>query len=355
MAVIATSGGIYFPTMPQDIQGNTAFGTIVLDSANESAAQILQLPRSGTISKIGFRTLTVTTGAELDIRIETLARGNPSNTLYQSSSNALQVVGDANDNTYFTVTLGSGTVIQAGSVFAVRVQMSATSAGNLNIAGLVNSFISGFPYGDNFLANAWVKSVNPSLVGGLEYSDGTYAESVGYLPVKGISSLLINTSSTPDEMGAVFSFPYPCTAIGGWARLNLDPSVTATLYDSDTTTILRSILLDSNQTVSITAEEVQIFYFPSSVNFVAGNSYRLTFVPDPAPVSLAFPISYGSSVAVMRAFSQYPRFFLTSRTNSGGWTDDPVGFPTVGLILNGFDDAAQTGGGGTTAAGVWGF
>ena len=354
MAVIATSGNIYFPAAPTDSVGEGLL-SVLLDSANESIAQVLQLPRTATISKVGFRTMAVNTGAELDIRLETVAdTGHPSGTLYQTSSNVIQSVLDANDNIYFTVTLGSGTVISAGSIFAVRIQMSATSAGSLNLAiGPDGYVLSSFPYNDQFLANAWTKSVVP-LICGLEDSNGEYLSGVNLWPIQNVSSLIVTTASTPDEVGAVFSLPYPCTAIGGWGSTESDSPVTFTLYDSDTTTVLRKAFLSSNNTVSTSTQELHIFYFSSSVNFVAGNSYRLTIVPDPSPVGASLGAFVGSSVAVMSAFGNYPRHILTFRTNSGAWTDDARQFPTLGLILNGFDDAAQTGGG-TTAAGVWGF
>ena len=198
-ASVAMSGGFYFPNPISLTTQPVTFGSTLIDSANESASTVFTIRQSGTISKMGFRTMTVSTGAEVDIRLETVgADGNPSGTLYQDSSNVLLTITDVQDTTWFTVTLGSGTVVQVGSVLAARVTMSATSAGNLSVATIGNFHVYGYPYADNFQGGVWVRTTTPTAFG-LEYSDGSYPFTEGIAPFSATSFAAITTATTTDE------------------------------------------------------------------------------------------------------------------------------------------------------------
>lgn len=359
MPLVALSGGFFFPKIfPSASNAGAGFTGTLLDSANESIALVFQIRNTGTISKVGFQTGTVNTGANVDIRLETVAAtGNPSGTLYQSSSNIIFSIPDTDDNVWETVTLGSGTLVQAGSTLALRVQMNATSAGLLNIRrfGATDpAYSANFPYQDIFQGGSWTKSYGQNPLFGIEYSDGSYPFTEGIYPIQNFSTVAYNTASTVDERGILFSFPFPTRAIGCWAELDQDISCSAILYNSDTTSVLQTIKIDSNNR-STTTPDRSHFMFVSATTFVAANTYRLTFVPDPGgTISLTEWI--GSSTAVMGQFDGYPMIMETSRADSGAWTNDNRVYPVCGLILDAFDDG--TGSGSTTvtqAAGVWGF
>ena len=333
---------------------NVGFTGILIDSANESVAQVFLIRSSGTISKVGFRTVAVTTGAVLDVRLETVAGGNPSGTLVQSSANGLLTVTDTDDNTYFTVTLGSGVVVTAGTVMALRIQMNATSAGTLQLAKLDAAYDSNFSYSDNFQANAWTRNVTV-MVAALEYTGGSYVLTDGIYPVQNYSTVAMTTASAVDERGVAFSVPYPCTLVGFAAHLDSDITSSGLLYDADTTTVLQRVLNIGSNNRSVVSPTWARYTFAAATTLLAASTYRLTFVPDPGGNVVVSQI-IGSSTAVMNAFPHYPAWIETSRANSGGWTEDARSYPLISLLLSQFDDG--TGASTTTlgqAAGVWGF
>ena len=353
-ASAALSGGFYFPSSDV-LSANVLLSTVTIDSANESAANVLTIRKSGTINKIGFRTSTVNTGAVIDVRLETVdTAGNPSGTLYQSSSNALVTITDTDDNLWFTATLGSGTVVEAGSTIACQLKMSATSAGNVLFFIIVGYRQTGFPCRTDFLASAWTKSVNP-LVMGFEYSDGNYPPTEGLYPFSASAAATFTTATTiADERGAVISLPFPADVMGAWVYCDIDlANASCLFYDQDTTTVLLSAKINSANR-SGTAFGKNYVLFPTSSRMVANGSYRLTFVPDPG-CSFGLQEWSTSSNAVAGALDGYPRFMSTRRVDSGAWVVSTSTYPACGLYLNAVDDGVQTGGGGTTAAGVWGF
>lgn len=353
MALQATSGVWLFPYPPSTAASNIGFTNTTLDSANEAVYAVFQVAQAMTLNKIGFRFGTVTVGAQVDVRVETVTVGTPSGTLWQSSSNALQVVSDASDNTYVTVTLGSGTILDAGSIVAIGVKMSGTSAGNLQVSRIDTTYGTNFPYRAEFLGNVWAKALEVPICG-VENVDGIYPTIQGLYSVQATSALAYNTASVTDERGIAFSVPFPVDVVGFWTMLDVDFRCQALLYDADTTTILQRITISSDNRGNTTQGQERL-WFPGSARLVVANTYRLTFVPDPGG-TIVLPEFIGSSAAVMTSFPGYPRVIATARANSGAWVDDLRVWPLCGIQALAFDDAVSVGGGTTVqAAGVWGF
>ena len=93
MAFQTIPGGLAIPVPPNSGTSSTTFGTpMLLNAASEEAAGVLYAPKTGTISKIGFLTGTVTTGDTVDARMETVsaANGDPTGTLLGTNSNGSQ-------------------------------------------------------------------------------------------------------------------------------------------------------------------------------------------------------------------------------------------------------------------------
>ena len=324
-----------------------------LDSANESVAMVFMSPVTATLSKIGFRVGgAVTTGADLDIRVETVGTGGfPSGTLWNTSSNGIQQVNENSANSYFTVTLGSGATLNIGSFVAIRIQMSATSAGNLRIDRITNfADTTATPYTLSFAANSWIKSGN-SLPMGLELSDGNYIPN-GYLssiPVTLFGQTTYSTNSSPDEKGIAFSVPFPCTATGCWGNFATTISANIILYDTDGTTVLRTILMGSSNQ-GVTTMHKTIFPFLSPVSFVTQGTYRLTLV-GAASGNVTILELIGSSSIVNSSYDGYPYITSTQRTDSGSWVESTTSRTTMGLLLSQFDNGVQL----KETGGVWGF
>ncbi|MFQ5804771.1 MAG: hypothetical protein ACE5JQ_17920, partial [Candidatus Methylomirabilales bacterium] len=340
MAEQTFPGGLWIPHPPIMQSAAPNLQNMLIDASTEKAAGVFRAPKTGTISKVGFLTGTVTTGATVDVRLETvdLANGDPSGTLLGTNSNGSQVIADTDDNTWFTTTLTTGVAVTKGDLLAVVI--ANAGSGNMNIRNVRYDFTGG--YSDLFTA-AWVKD-NDSPGFGLEYSDGSYAYSPHVWPVSGLTSNLnFNSSSTPDERGLIFQLPFPFRVTGCWLTVDLDNAADVVLYDSDGSTALETLSLDPDVRMD-TAQRIFLLTFAGTQSLSANTNYRLVLKPT---TTSNIRVSFFSvdAAAVMDALEGGQNFQYTERTDAGAWTETATDRPFVGLICDGFDDGVGGGGG----------
>jgi hypothetical protein len=354
---MALTGGIglaaSIPTPPALGAGvaSPAVTAVLLDAANEYCGMVLRAPKAGTIKKVLFLTGTVTTGATLDVTIEGVSAttGGPDGTPLTDGTTTC-VVADPDDDVQKTATFATGPTVTEGQLIAVKIANPAASAGTLNINANTSSLASVYlPY--SFTALTALSKVRNAPLIGLEYSDGSYAFHPNVLPVLSFTSETFNSGTTPDEIGLKFSLPFPYRVRGVWwiATQIGSSSVVVTLYDSDGSTVLESVTVDTEQ-VQTTSAGLKYLYFTAKYDLDASTSYRATLTN-----SSGSNVTFGgfeiSAAAQMDAFECGQNFHRTERTDSGAWTDTTTKRPWMGLLVSAFDDGASVGGG-TTIAGT---
>ena len=313
------------------IQG---YSSNVIDAANEKSGGILQIPFTGTLSKIGWRTGTVTTGATVDVRVETVdpATGLPSGTLFGTNSNADQVVDAADDNTWFVTTLTTGPSVTKGDMIAIVIANPGASFGDMQISCIQGE--GGITYGLLF-TTSWAKTVNRGPVNYLEYSDGSIHSMPMFIaPFTNFVSLTFNNNSTPDEIGIIFQFPFPFRVTGFWARVDVDSLVDVKLYDSDGSTVLQSFTLDPDIRRANTVIDYRMFFSGES-SLKADTNYRITVTPTG---SMRFQEYTLDKATAMDALMGGQNVHKTERTDGGSWTETTTKRPRIGLMVDGFDD-----------------
>jgi len=318
---------------------------ITIDAASEKAAFVFRAPKTGTISKVAFRTETVTTGATVDVRLETVstANGDPTGTLLGTNSNGSQVIADADDDTWFTTSLTTGVAVTRGDLMSAVIVNPAGSPGSMLIAELDDSLVFyGFPYGDAYTAS-WSKRTDYAIMA-FEYDDGSYATVPQAFPVSNINSVAFNNTSDPDHRGLKFKLPFPFRLAGIWLLLDLDGDADIKLYDSDGTSVLATTSIDSNVRYT-TSSKVLFVDFASPQSLSKDVSYRVVVEPTSATSVTLFDFDVNSA-AVMDAFSGGQDFHHTEKKDAG-WTDTTTKRPWIGLLIDGFDDGA---GGSTSGA-----
>lgn len=327
-------GPITFPSWPTKPGAAPNLATLVLDASGEKAAVICYAPKTGNIAKIGWPTATVTTGSTFDVRLETvsLVTGDPTGTLWNTTTNGSQVVANADDNVWLTTTLTSqAAVVQGDTIAVVLVQ----TTGNMSTNNFFDDF-NNIAYPDHFTA-AWSKQATQCGMMALEYSDGSYAHITGVHPYLAVSYTSFNSGSTPDERGLYFSFPFPVQVSGWWAWADGDEDFTVRLYDSDGSTVLLSSLADTNVRSEPTGGGICRRQFAGTVNLSANTFYRLTVLPGTATdVRLGdFDVN---AAAIMDACEGGRNFHFTSRTDGGVWTQTTTKRPWMGLLVNALSD-----------------
>lgn len=338
--------GFVFPYMPRSNTSGPTIASMLLDAADEKAAWIVQAPKTGNISKVGFRTAVVTTGATVDVRVETVSTttGDPTGTLFAANTNASQVILSTDDSLWFLTTLTASAAVTKGDFLAVVIVNPSASPGNMNIARFQDDAGNDFPYADLF-TTVWSKS-QQAPVGAFEYDDGSYEPFVAFWPFKDVGTVSANSGSTPDEAGLYFSFPFPVrvTGLTSWSSSASGASPTFKLYDSDGSTVLNSISPDDNISVS-TSTEYRVYYFNSTHSLLANTFYRLTMAPGNT-TNVAVGYFDTNTAAQMDAASGGQNFHWTQRTDAGAWSETTTRRPFISLIIDAFDNGASTSGGG---------
>jgi hypothetical protein len=333
MAIATFESEIMIPariTTPQ--ASGPSFTSNLVNANTKKHAFVLQAPKTGNIAKILIRTNTAATGANFDVRMETVdaTTGDPSGTLWGTNTNATVNFNAA--NTMFTATLTAVGAVTKGDIFAVNL---VTAAGSVSVSFCMgNDQLSHFPYTDFFSA-AWGKASSCPIVG-IEYDDGSYHTMPGAYPWSGLNTNTYNSGSTPDERGLKFKLPFPVRVSGFWADMDNDNDLTVKLYDSDGTTVLTSLAVDKDIR-GTTNYGVQQYFFATTASLLANTFYRLTFVPGASNITTAdFDVP---SAAAMDQVAGGQNFHHTQRTDAGAWTDTTTKRPFMGLIVDGFDDA----------------
>lgn len=196
--------------------GNPTDSAITNDAAGEAWAFAFQVPKTGNIDRVLFRTGTVTTAANMAVTLETIGTdGLPSGSNYGGSAGVTWSPVDSDDNVTVELTLGTPAAATIGDIVVLRGEWSG-SAGNLQIGYLTGSAGSG---------RGWPK-VLPDTGSGftlstdgipkvcLRYDDGTYCVPLGCVPPGGTGSINIASGSTPQEVGIWLNLPVAATIIG---------------------------------------------------------------------------------------------------------------------------------------------
>lgn len=346
MALVGSNICIDFPSSPGLAAGSaTASETsVLLDAANEACGMVMCVAKAGTIKKVLFNTGTVTTGATLTVTINTVSAttGGP-NVVLASTTVA---VAATDDNVAVTAVFSSGLAVTRGQLIAVQIANPASSFGNLNINNHTASFGSTyFPYVFTFLSGALAK-VRAAPCIALEYDDGSYAYVPGLMPITagGFTSETVSVSTTPDEVGIKFSVPFPIK-VGGlwWAASSFGGSTLAiTLYDSDGTTVLETVSIDTEQ-VQTTSAGTKFVEFAGEYSLSANTFYRATIAPA-STTGITFGGIQVATPAMMDGFPGGRNIIRTDRADAGAWSDWSLKRPWMGVLITGFSDGAGGGG-----------
>lgn len=319
---------------------------VLLDAASEACGMVVRVAKAGVIKKVLFNTGTVTTGATLDVTIEGVSAttGGPDGTPLTNGTGTC-VVDDGDDNVQKTCTFTTGPTVTKGQLIAIRIANPASSAGTLNVNAHSNVRASYYvPYSYTILGGSLSKSRNTPLIS-LEYDDGSYAYIPGLWPISAFTTETITDSSTPDELGIKFKFPFPVKVAGAWFHAPAGAAANSIkLYDSDGSTALETVSLDPDQ-YQTTSIGTKLVLFTAEHELDADTFYRLTYLGAASAAGAASGIEVAAAAA-MDGWEGGQNIHRTERTDGGAWTDTTTKRPWIGLLLSGFDDGAAGAGGG---------
>jgi hypothetical protein len=345
---------------------SSATGAVVSMTMDSTADQLAWVGKStvaDSLTKLYFRTGTVTTGATVDVRIETVVNGRPSGTLWAANTNIGVAIADGDDNVWKTATLTSAATLAMGDEYAIVI---ASSAGTPNLALASSPVVmqlgtmGQYPFLLHNSTGAYAVITNRSLEWIAEFSTAGIKSVVGLAPLNGSVTLTSYDNATAtNERGLRFKPPMKMRCIGMRAVIgNIEAGADSTwsLWDSTGDTdaeALAQTTLDGDFPAATTNDGYVETYFDTPVPLTAGTEYYAAIRADTANNITLFecPTSgTGSPANAMKAFpAESTELYLATRAWSGGtagaWSPTTTTMPIIELIIDQLDDgsAAQVG------------
>lgn len=328
---------LFIPPMFQSISAGGTYATINT-AGYYFALVVAQAPSDITIRDVAWMTGTTTTGGDLDVRIETVdpATGIPTGTLWAANTEVAFALAATDDNVIKTATLTADAVISQGSAFAVVLRNAAATPNWQIRRSNVTAIAVGTVYGIRY-AGSPVKNVDAPQIGVRE-PDGTWPWLGGGFLGATTYTQSININSTPDEVGNLFSLPWPVRVIGAWTKQGLAPA-DLVLYD-DSDVVLGSSTVSPN--ISSGNDTSLAFFAP--VELAAGTQYRLVSRPSTTTNVSIYRWPASEAAGLEQIIGQAGSWQRTQRTNAGAWSQTATELMQLGLIVDAFSDGAGGGG-----------
>lgn len=277
MAVQLIQGAFDLPRPPLTVAGTATLGTqATLTTAGHKAGMIFQAPKAGDITKIVFRTGTVSGTSSVTLRIETVdtATGLPSGTLVDADATGSQ--GSLASNTAYEVTLAGNSTVTRGQLLALVIDYAAGTSIVIQSFADEGGNARDFPYCLSHNGTSWTKAgASPTIAVG--YSDGSFGAVAGCWPLAAVGSTTVTSASTPDVVGIQFTVPFGITVVGAWAWLDCSAAnadFNVKLYDTDGTTVLASHT-HTNALRVLSQASLYQFTFDAAVDLDGETAYRL--------------------------------------------------------------------------------
>lgn len=306
-----------------------------LDDADDSIGMIFSIPKDGIITDVGVYCALVTGNPpayNIGLVTVTPSTGAPTSTPYGGSAGATK---DFTLAQWEWVTLPTPATAVRGDQVSLRIWPTGTppdvsNRANFSTTGTGNIVHPSVP---NY-TTSWTGNNGYPLGWAVRYNDGT---------VYGFATNIVNTApeiesdTTPDEIGALFTSPFNMVCVG--ARIMLlatDPSApyTVKLYDS-----LNNVL----GTIVVTDEDMYWgagtldFTWPVQISLIAGQQYRLTITSDSTTLGVTIGNLTFESLASKNnniTLPEVSHWVRTSRTNGGAWSEVTTDYPWFGLFIN---------------------
>lgn len=346
-----------FPKIPQTSGGlASTYGVaaaVTVDADGEALAVIFKSTVTENITKIKFRTGSVTTGGDLDIRVETVSGGEPTGTLWATTTNIVHAVGSGDDNVEIEVTLTSAASVTAGDLVALVVTRPVGSAFVGSLVTTTGAGLYGFPTSlaktATYNANQNASIIRP------------YFNTSGYINILGVNNFYdgattesVSTSTTPDVVGNVINLPYDFRVSHLWAAADFDGACDILLIDSDGSTTLGSVSNPATQP-NLASASLNIIPLTTPVDCDANTDYRVVLNPTTATGSALKTLIFGSSADRLAQDGMEFVKYTSAKdpTGSGSYTNDLTKVALVGIFVSHVDIPA--GGGGLAGNPVGGF
>lgn len=335
-SVFVPVGKLIYPI--NTLAANSGVGSVTL--SNGKIGYVVQAPISGDIERFAFQMATVTTGAIMDCRIETVnSVGQPTGTLWGTdTNNAAFTINNTDDDLMLEVTLTSPATVVKGDLIALVVSNPAASFGNMQFRTMIQPFSPTIPYGGTNNGSAWSKSqFNPPIA--LYYAGGTRVAPAGCIPARNFTTQTVNSGTTPDEVGNKITLPFSCKVSGivGVFSGPATATVNVKIYSA-----ADALLVDkpmTNQQSATTGVAMKYWYFDDVITLDKDTVYRVAIQGTNATNWLMGYIDSDSTTWV-DTWDLGQNCVWTERTDLGAWTETNTKRAMLSLLIDEIPDDA---------------
>ena len=338
------------PEIAFGVSANPTFASpINMSSTAIWTGAIIPIPKTGSIRKIWINLFSSNVGNIYSVRLESVdASGRPSGTLWGTGTEATGLTGYAAGG-IIEATLGSNASVTAGDLIAVMVRPT-TYVGTSALAGYMDggpsgSSIPGIISTSDSGGTYAFRSYAPTMA--LEYSDGSFANIAGLFPVRAANTTTLTATSNPRMAGNKITPAVGLRAVGMWFWSDNDANVRLRLYGPDGTTVLWTADYDGDIPITSSAAFSFTLYFPTPIELAAGQTYYLMAEALATSVGLYdFQTFNAATLSALNAGAIASRVTCAnnSPTGPGSFTADTDKQATCGLIFDGIDIPAASGG-----------
>ena len=338
-----------------------ASSSITFDSGTDRLAWVGRSPLTDSLDNIYFSTRTVTGGCDVDVRVETVANGRPTGTLWAANTNIVVTIANGDDNVAKTATLTAAASLSAGDEFAVVIVVSSGTP-NLGFASTPGALVSPtsahYPLAlQDTGAGTWATvSPCPSLAWILDFTTAGIVPISGLLPTTGIGVITAyNSGTAPDERALRFQVPFKCRVRGiraGMFNIAAAADFTFSLWDAAGDVdgeALGQAALDGDFALSTTQDGYVDLFFDAPVTLTINTTYYAGVRADTANnIGLGeFPAA--AITGSMLGFDGVnAETYLATRTwtagTAGAWSTTTTTLPLIHLLIDQLDDGASAGG-----------
>jgi len=341
---IQTLGRVIWPDpYPFGAHGGYAnSANLGLDATTTRVAHVTPIDRAGSIVGVTLATSTVTTAATVRVGVYTLdSNGLPTSTAYGGCGTATFTPAA---NTTYTLTFGTSGTGTRGDVAAIVAEWDSTT-GSIVLGGPSTNSSGTWttPYCVRFTSGSWAKVAGTymGISAALRYSDGSFGGIACWPSTGGLAITSYNSNTAgADEYALGLITPAAIRVAGISPILATSADYEAILYGP--TGALATLSVAGAQANSGGGASARYLMFASPVTVPANTLIRAAIRPTTTTnISLRrIPVwSGGNGLWGLPADARE-----STRVDQGTWSDVQTSLPLIGLILDGADDGASTGG-----------
>jgi hypothetical protein len=338
-----------------------SLGAFTLDAATDAITWSVQAKEAATITHVGFHYNSATgTPPTYRISIQGIgATGVADGTIKGGGSPASATFTPPADtswnSTWQWIALDNAYTCTAGETLAFVIDYSTGTVSAAACSAFVTiltggSARHGYPCVIHTNAGTPAKQGTGPVIYGYKSASKVFG-----FPVVGIGEAQFSSNSTPDEYALAFALPGTGTTyqVRGVRFLGAAPAAGKTgrfrLYSG--TTALQSYTLDGdllgNPAQGDRFQEV-LFADATLTALTGGAVYRIGYEAMEVSGNLRLRTISAASAADLAALPGGANYYLSTRTDSGAWTDDTAQRPVMELLVEDITEPTAGPGGGTT-------